>query len=116
MESHWTNSAETRSALIKTYVFFLFSVLILPTFGLTSIDRIFVFVVNKMSSAENFISDDKWRCVSYNGAFFVKYVTTCTFIGLSLEIVRLFDLFLYLLKLLWAKSALERQAVRKVKF
>ena len=85
-------------------------------FGLTSINAILGFVINKFGTDQSVSNDLKWRCVSYNGAFFVKYVTTCTFIGLSLEIVRLFDLILYLIKILWAKSAIERQAVRKVKF
>ncbi len=88
--------------------------LLLPTFGLTSINAIFEFVIKKFGNQQNVPDDIKWRCVSYNGAFFVKYVTTCTFIGLSLEILRIVDLFLYLIKILWAKSPIERQAVRKV--
>ena len=82
--------------------------------GLTSIDRLLVWIFNKMSSDEDVVYTDKWRCVSYNGAFYVKYVTTSTFVGLSIEILRPDHLILYIVKLLWAKSAIQRHAIRKV--
>ena len=108
-EMHWTKSAENRSMMVKTFVLLVFMVLILPTLGLTSINALFQWLNNK-----NDVDNIKWRCVSDNGAFFLKYVTTCAFIGTALDLLRLPDLFLYLLKMFWSRSSAERLAVRMV--
>jgi calcium permeable stress-gated cation channel len=106
-ELHWTRSAENRSMMIKTFMLLLFMVLILPTLGLTSINAVFQwFNKNELSF--------KWRCVSDNGAFFLKYVTTCSLIGTALDLLRLPELLWYLIKLLWSRSLSERLAVRMV--
>lgn len=104
-ELHWTRSSRNRSMMVKTYLTLLFMVLILPTLGLTSINALF-----------QWFNDDrniKWRCVSDNGAFFIKYVTTFGLIGTALDLLRLPDLLLYLLKMIWARSAIERHDVRQ---
>ena len=69
--------------------------------------------LNKKKNTKN---DDiiKWRCVSDNGAFFLKYVTTCSLIGTALDLLRLPELFLYVVRLLWSRSSAERLAVRMV--
>jgi hypothetical protein len=106
-ELHWTRSAENSSMMIKTFILLIFMVLILPTIGLTSINALI----------EAFGKDDsniKWRCISDNGAFFLKYVTTCSFIGTALDLLRLPDLFLYILRTMWSRSSAERLAVRMV--
>ena len=105
-EMHWTRSAENRSMMVKTFTLLIFMVLILPTLGLTSI--------NALIESLGHQDDDniKWRCISDNGAFFLKYVTTCSFIGTALDLLRLPDLFLYILRTLWSRSSAERLAVR----
>ena len=56
------------------------------------------------------------RCIFIpdNGAFFVNYVITSAFIGTAAELVRIPELLLYSIRIVWAKSAAERTAVRKV--
>jgi len=104
-ELHWTRSSRNRSMMVKTYCLLLFMTLILPTLGLTSINLLFQW----FNDSQNI----KWRCVSDNGAFFIKYVTTFSWIGTALDLLRLPDLFLYLLKIVWARSAIERHDVRQ---
>lgn len=94
--------------MFKTFILLLFMVLILPTLGLTSINAFFEWIGDKQSDVSNI----KWKCVSDNGAFFLKYVTTCSLIGTALDLLRLPELLLYLLKMLWSRSSAERLAVR----
>lgn len=105
-EFHWTRSAENRSMMTKTFLLLIFMVLILPTLGLTSINAVFQWLKDRNSL--------KWQCVSDNGAFFIKYVTTCSLIGTALDLMRLPDLFLYLIRMLWSRSSAERLFVRMV--
>ena len=105
-ELHWTRSAENRSMMVKTFTLLLFMVLVLPTLGLTSINAL----IEELGSKGD--HNVKWRCISDNGAFFLKYVTTCSFIGTALDLLRLPDLFLYILRTLWSRSSAERLAVR----
>ena len=105
-ELHWTRSSRNRSMMIKTFTLLLFMTLILPILGLTSIDAVFAWFQDKT----NF----KWRCVSNNGAFFIKYVTTFGLIGTALDLLRLPDLLLYLVKMVWSRSSVERHGLRKV--
>lgn len=107
-ELHWTRSAENRSMMVKTFTLLLFMVLILPTLGLTSINAIFEFLNNKE------IAIIKWTCISDNGAFFLKYVTTCSFIGTALDLLRIPELLLYVIKMFYSRSSAERLAVRMV--
>ena len=81
-------------------------ILILPTLGLTSIDAAFRWFQDK--------SNIKWECVSDNGAFFIKYITTCSFIGTAIDLLRLPDLLLYLIRMLWSRSKAERLCVKMV--
>ncbi len=104
-ELHWTRSSRNRSMMVKTYCLLLFMTLILPTLGLASINLLFQWFTDKQNI--------KWQCVSDNGAFFIKYVTTFSWIGTALDLLRLPDLFLYLLKIVWARSAIERHDVRQ---
>ena len=106
-ELHWTRSSRNRSMMVKTYMLLLFMTLILPTLGLTSINALFQWLSNDDKNI-------KWRCVSDNGAFFIKYVTTFGLIGTALDLLRLPDLFLYLIKMSWSRSAVERHDVRQV--
>lgn len=105
-ELHWTRSAENRSMMTKTFLLLIFMVLILPTLGLTSVNAVFQWFKDK--------SNVKWQCVSDNGAFFIKYVTTCSLIGTALDLLRIPELLLYLIRLLWSRSSAERLFVRMV--
>ncbi len=106
LELHWTRSSRNRSMMVKTYLLLLFMTLILPTLGLTSINAIFQWLSNENQNI-------KWRCVSDNGAYFIKYVTTFGLIGTAIDLLRIPDLLLYLLKMSWARSIIERHNVRQ---
>lgn len=105
-ELHWTRSSRNRSMMVKTYLLLLFMTLILPTLGLTSINALFQWFNDDSSNI-------KWQCVSENGAFFIKYVTTFALIGTALDLLRLPDLALYLIKMVWSRNAIERHDVRQ---
>jgi hypothetical protein len=112
IEMHWTRSAENRSIMIKVFTLLLFMVMILPTLGLTSLNALFEFKWLNQTSDDSV----KWRCVSDNGAFFLKYVTTCSLIGTALDLLRLPDLFLFLLNMIWSRSRAERLSNRMVQY
>ena len=60
-----------------------------------------------------------YRCIYLpnNGAFFVGYVITSTFIGTALELLRLPELALYLYHIARARTrVLKEQALQKVSF
>lgn len=106
---HWTRTAEHHAIMVKTFIFLLLMVLVLPSLGLTSAKALFQwFVLDKESSF-------RWRCifVAGHGAFFVNYVITAAFIGTALELIRFSELFMYALKLSLAHSSAEKTAVRK---
>eukprot|EP00105_Crassostrea_gigas_P025532 XP_011446143.1 PREDICTED: CSC1-like protein 2 isoform X3 [Crassostrea gigas] len=106
---HWTRTAEHHVIMVKTFIFLLLMVLVLPSLGLTSVKALFQwFVLDKESSF-------RWRCifVAGHGAFFVNYVITAAFIGTALELIRFSELFMYALKLSLAHSSAEKTAVRK---
>lgn len=106
---HWTRTAEHHAIMVKTFIFLLLMVLVLPSLGLTSAKALFQwFVMDRESSF-------RWRCifVAGHGAFFVNYVITAAFIGTALELIRFSELFMYALKLSLAHSSAEKTAVRK---
>jgi hypothetical protein len=49
-----------------------------------------------------------------NGAFFVNYIITSTFIGETIELLRLADLVFYIYIIATAKSTVERRVIRHV--
>ncbi len=79
IELHWNRSSENRSQMIKAFLCYLFMILLLPTLGLTSITTIFDWLIRNQ--------EFKWRCLSNNGAFFIKYVCTTGIIGTALDVV-----------------------------
>ncbi|XP_064621129.1 calcium permeable stress-gated cation channel 1-like [Lineus longissimus] len=106
---HWTRTAEHHAVMRKTFIFLLVMVIILPSLGLTSAKAFFEWAIT---------DEDKkfrWQCVFLpgNGAFFVNYVITSAFIGTGLELIRFPELFMYAIRLLAARSAAEKTAVRK---
>lgn len=50
-----------------------------------------------------------------NGAFFVNYIITSTFIGAAIELLRLADLIYYIYVIITAKSTAERRVIRHVR-
>ncbi|RUS84971.1 hypothetical protein EGW08_007282 [Elysia chlorotica] len=106
---HWTKTAEHHSVMIKTFVFLLLMVLILPSLGLTSAKALFEWIVMGQSRSL------QWRCIFLpgNGSFFVNYIITAAFIGTALELLRVPELIVYGVRLLLARSMAERAAVRK---
>ncbi|XP_059161039.1 CSC1-like protein 2 isoform X3 [Physella acuta] len=106
---HWTRTAEHHAIMRKTFIFLLFMILILPSLGLTSAKALFEWIV---IGRERKL---QWQCIFLpgNGSFFVNYIITSAFIGTSLELLRFSELFVYGVKLLFARSQAERAAVRK---
>nr|XP_018908629.1 PREDICTED: CSC1-like protein 1 isoform X2 [Bemisia tabaci] len=106
---HWTRSERNQSIMRKTFVFLLFAVLILPSLGLTSASALLEFAINK--SNETY----RWECLFLpdKGAFFVNYVITSAFIGNSLELIRLGELFIYVIRFSLTRSRAETESVRK---
>ncbi|KAK3087398.1 hypothetical protein FSP39_005417 [Pinctada imbricata] len=106
---HWTRTSEHHAIMVKTFVFLLLMVLILPSLGLTSAKALFEwFVLTRENSF-------RWKCifVANHGAFFVNYVITAAFIGSALELLRFSELFMYGLRLSLAHSSAEKTAIRK---
>ncbi|KAJ8308093.1 hypothetical protein KUTeg_012967 [Tegillarca granosa] len=106
---HWTRTSEHHNVMVKTFIFLLLMVLILPSLGLTSASALFQwFVLDKEKSF-------RWRCIflTGNGAFFVNYVITAAFIGSALELIRFSELLVYVIKLSLSQSTAEKTSVRK---
>lgn len=58
------------------------------------------------------------RCVflSGNGAFFVNYVITASFIGTALDLIRFPELFMYAFYICFSRSRAEQAGLRKVSY
>jgi hypothetical protein len=108
---HWTRTAEHHAIMRKSFIFLLLMVLILPSLGLTSGKAMFDWIASRKEAQYKF----RWECIFIpdNGAFFVNYVITSAFIGTAAELIRFPELFTYTIKLMLARSAAERTAVRK---
>lgn len=106
--NYWTRTTENYVVMVKTFAFLVFMVLLLPSLGFTS-------AVNLWISTETDLSL-QWSCVFLPGhcAFFVKYVITAALTGSALELLRFSELFMYCLKMLLARSAAEKSAIRKM--
>ncbi|CAL8099974.1 unnamed protein product [Orchesella dallaii] len=100
----WTKTAENRSKMIKIFSFLIFMVIILPSLGMTSLSAI----MNRSRGL-------RWPCIfsKDNGALFVNYVCTSTFLGSVSELMRIPELFVYCVKLCFARSEAEIAAIRK---
>ena len=107
---HWTRSAENHAIMLKTFWFLLFMVIFLPTFGFTTADAIFKFVLQEQNSDESY----RWECVFLpdSGAFFVNYIITTAFVGEGLELIRFPELFLYFCQVCWSRSEADVPAIR----
>ena len=113
--SHWTKSTANHTIMRKTFIFLMFMVVILPSLGLTSAQVKLTFCLHVESClhiplyflqaffewATRANGTYRWECVFLpdNGAFFVNYVITSSFIGTALELMRFAELFMYACKL-----------------
>ncbi|XP_071165946.1 calcium permeable stress-gated cation channel 1-like [Mytilus edulis] len=106
---HWTRTAEHHNVMVKCYVYLLLMVLILPSLGLTSAEALFQWFVMDLQKTI------RWKCVFLpgNGAFFINYIITATFIGSALELLRFSELFMYAFHLCMTRSNAEKTAVIK---
>ncbi|GFY01110.1 CSC1-like protein 1 [Trichonephila clavipes] len=105
---HWTRSSRNHSKMLRTFIFLLFMVVILPLLGLTSVKALLEWSIRR---GETY----RWQCVflSGNGAFFVNYVITASFIGTALDLIRFPELFMYVFYICFSRSRAEQAGLRK---
>ncbi|XP_017463708.1 PREDICTED: CSC1-like protein 2 [Rhagoletis zephyria] len=105
--AHYTRSLQNYSIMIKCFCYLLLMILILPSLGLTSAQKLI----------EWSISNDtiRWHCVFMpdRSSFYVNYVITAAFIGTALELLRFPELIVYIWMLCTAKSKAETPYIRK---
>jgi len=104
---HWTRSGQNHAIMKKTFWYLLFMVIILPTFGFTSLQAYAEFLL--------FDGQFNWDCIFLpdSGAFFVNYVITAALIGTGLELIRFPELFWYLIQICMSRSKADTPAIRK---
>lgn len=105
-----TISALNHAVMWKVYVFLVMMVIVLPSAGFLSTNALL----------ENFFSTNstkrfRWQCLFPvdNGAFFVNYALQAAFLGNTVEILRLPELFLYLFYYILSRSSAEYKNARK---
>ncbi|KFM66089.1 Transmembrane protein 63B, partial [Stegodyphus mimosarum] len=105
---HWTRSSRNHSKMLRTFIFLLFMVVILPLLQLTSVKALLEWSIRR---GETY----RWKCVflSGNGAFFVNYVITASFIGTALDLIRFPELFMYVFYICFSRSRAEQAGLRK---
>ena len=90
----------------------MFAVILLPTFGSTSIftflKRIDIFPTN-----ENITIN--WGCIFEpdQGAFFVNYMITASFLGCGMELLRITEIIKYVVRLCWSRSKAEASHIKR---
>lgn len=110
-EAHWTRSKLEHSVMVKTYIFLLLMILILPSLALTSADALFHLTLGgKMPEFQS-----RLACVFLpnNGAFFVNYLITSALIGTALELCRFPELVSYAANMACARNEGEKRLARK---
>ena len=113
---HWRRSVENLWIMRKVFFYLLFMVLILPSIGLTSLRGFFQLIIQAAQSDHGDFRNStlNWNCIFLpdNGAFFVNYAITSACVGTALEFMRFSELFVYAMRLSFARSAAEIPAVR----
>uniref|UniRef100_A0AAY4AFL1 Transmembrane protein 63C n=1 Tax=Denticeps clupeoides TaxID=299321 RepID=A0AAY4AFL1_9TELE len=109
-ECHWTRSSENQTIMHKCFLLLVFMVIILPSLGLSSLDVFFRWLFDV-----NFLDERGVKCVFLpdNGAFFVNYVITSSLMGTAMELLRIPALFVYTMRLCFAKSKAEQIHVKR---
>jgi len=105
-----TISALNHAVMWKVFVFLLMMVIILPSTGFSSTNA---FLENFFTT--NTTNRFRWQCLFPvdNGAFFVNYALQAAFLGNTVEILRLPELFLYILYSILSRSSAEYENARK---
>lgn len=107
---HISKSQQNYSIMIKCFVYLLLMILVLPSLGLESAEKLMKWFFN--------LNDDekqRFNCIFLpnRGSFYVNYVITAGFIGTILELIRFPELIVYLWQLATAKSRAETPYIRK---
>ncbi|ELU01757.1 hypothetical protein CAPTEDRAFT_195188 [Capitella teleta] len=102
---HWTKSKEHKLIMMKSFVFLLLMILILPSLGLTSARALVQWLADRDQG-----SIMRWDCIFLpdNGAFFVNYLVAAAFIGTSMQLLGVWRLICLTWRLVVAKSSMER--------
>merc|ERR1719510_321775 len=120
MSSRWigfyTKSREEKGTMKSTILFLLFMVIIMPVLGFTFGPDLFEFLVGNLEN--EFKDDTRWLCLFLpnSGAYFTIYVIIVTFIGNSLELLKIPLRILYGLRCAMAKSRAEFGSFKKNTF
>ncbi|XP_068688040.1 CSC1-like protein 2 [Montipora foliosa] len=110
-EAHWSRSKLEHSVMMKTYIFLLLMIIILPSLALTSADALFhITLGGKLPEFQS-----RLACVFLpnNGAFFVNYLITSALIGTALELCRFPELVSYAGSMACARNEGEKRLIRK---
>ena len=93
----------------------IFTVIILPTFGSTSIFTLSQALKSGILDGDN-ETNFNWDCIFVPdaGASFVNYVITASLIGCGFELIRFFSIFLYLFRICFSRSKAESSFIKNV--
>lgn len=105
---HWTKSAENKAVLHKTFISLVLVVLILPSLGLANIHR----VINALYHKKDL--PVIWECIFLpdSGAFFTNYLICTAWLKPTMHLLRIGDLFVYLVRLVAVRSPAEIEHAR----
>lgn len=110
LEAHWTKSFREQTIMRKTYFFLLLMIVILPSVGLASLNALAVVTQKRQFQLQGLLG-----CIFLpnNGAFFIGYVITATFIKTGIKLLRVPELLLYMLRRCLAKTRLQKELALK---
>ncbi|XP_063298020.1 CSC1-like protein 1 [Pelobates fuscus] len=98
--------------MFKLFLLLIFMVLILPLLGLLSMDFFFQWL---LGSEEDWEGVERLECLLLpnQGAFFVNYIINSAFVRKGTNLIRFPDVFYFVWNMVTAKSAGERNTIRK---
>ena len=107
-------------AIIQLFIFsywadtryLVFAVILLPTFGSTSIFT-FLKQIDIFPTNENITIT--WECIFEpdQGAFFVNYMVTASLVGCGMELLRITEIIRYIWRLCWSRSKAEASHIKR---
>ena len=107
-------------AIIQLFIFsywadtryLVFAVILLPTFGSTSIFT-FLKQIDIFPTNENITIT--WECIFEpdQGAFFVNYMVTASLVGCGMELLRITEIIRYIMRLCWSRSKAEASHIKR---
>ena len=113
---HWRRSVENLWIMRKVFGLLLVMVLILPSIGQTTVRAFMESIIPKANTTDSGGGGGiNWQCIFLpdNGAFFVNYAITSSFVGIGLEFMRFSEIFMYAMRMCVARSVAEIASVRK---